>query len=162
MGAENGMIAPEKFGVRASDLIEISVPNDLRSAKQPESRVLDELRRCNYAEEVVFAIKLALEEAVTNAVKHGNKGDFSKRLTVRFHVDPHRTLIAVRDEGPGFAPGDVPDPTADENLERPSGRGIMLMHAYMTRVEYNEAGNEVWLLKENKEPARTAGSPTID
>ena len=54
----------------------------------------------------------------------------------------------MRDEGPGFRPELVPAPTADENLERPNGRGIMLMHAYMTKICYNETGNEVWMLKE--------------
>jgi serine/threonine-protein kinase RsbW len=129
---------------------EVVVPNDLRSAKQPESLILRRLSDLNYSEDVTFAIKLALEEALTNAIKHGNRNDTSKQLVVKFHIDPQRALIVVRDEGPGFSPQEVPDPTADENLERPSGRGIMLMQAYMTKVRYNDRGNEVWMLKENQ------------
>ena len=53
----------------------------------------------------------------------------------------------VRDEGTGFCPTAVPDPTEAENLERPNGRGIMLMQSYMTRVWFNERGNEVWMMK---------------
>jgi serine/threonine-protein kinase RsbW len=143
------MTVPSEFGVREADLIELVLPNDLQSAKRAEQRILDRLAGCRYDPEVTFAIKLALEEALTNAVRHGNDNDASKQLVVRYAVDPQRTIIMVRDEGHGFAPTRVPDPTRDENLERPSGRGLMLMHAYMTRVHFNQAGNEVWMLKRN-------------
>jgi serine/threonine-protein kinase RsbW len=151
------MTVPSEFGVRETDLVELVVPNDLRSVRRSEAQIIKELARCKYGADVTFAIKLALEEALTNAVKHGNDNDASKRLVVRYSITPRRTVIMVRDEGLGFTPNRVPDPTADENLERPSGRGIMLMQAYMTRVHFNEAGNEVWLLKENREerPAST-------
>jgi len=145
------MAVPSEFGVRETDLIELVLPNDLQSARQAEARILEQLARCRYKAEISFAIKLALEEALTNAVKHGNDNDASKQLVVRYSVDPERTVIMVRDEGHGFAPTNVPDPTSDENLERPSGRGIMLMHAYMTRVHFNRAGNEVWMLKRSRE-----------
>ena len=143
------MTVPNEFGVREEELVELIVPNNLRSARHSEEQIMNELVRCRYGADVTFAIKLALEEALTNAVKHGNDNDASKRLVVRYSIDPKRAVIMVRDEGHGFAPNRVPDPTADENLERPSGRGIMLMQAYMTRVHFNEAGNEVWLLKDN-------------
>ena len=58
----------------------------------------------------------------------------------------------VRDEGRGFRRKSLPDPTADENLQRAGGRGLMLMRSYMTKVRYNRVGNEVWLLKTRKEP----------
>ena len=145
------MAVPSEFGVRDTDLIELVLPNDLQSARQAEARIMARLAHCCYSAEVTFAIKLALEEALTNAVKHGNDNDASKQLVVRYSVDPERTVIMVRDEGHGFARTKLPDPTRDENLERPSGRGIMLMHAYMTRVHFNRAGNEVWLLKRNRE-----------
>ena len=58
--------------------------------------------------------------------------------------------IAIRDEGHGFNPGDVPDPTAPENITLPYGRGLMLMNAYMDRVEFSPAGNEVTMVKENR------------
>jgi serine/threonine-protein kinase RsbW len=144
------MKVPGQFGVQDNDLTEVVVPNDLNSAKQAEDRIMSELARCAYSPDTTFAIKLALEEALTNAIKHGNNNDASKQLTLRYAVNPQRTVIMVRDEGYGFAPRRVPDPTSDENLERPYGRGIMLMHAYMTRVHFNRAGNEVWMLKENR------------
>lgn len=151
------MHSPEDFDVCEADMVELVVPNDLQAARQPEDRIMAELARLEYGEDTMFAIKLALEEALTNAVKHGNRNDRSKRIIVRYHIDARRAVIMVRDEGCGFCPGHVPDPTREENLERPNGRGLMLMHAYMTRVQFNEAGNEVWMLKE-RNPHAPAGS----
>ncbi|MEW6198263.1 MAG: ATP-binding protein [Planctomycetota bacterium] len=142
------MKVPPDFGVDDSALTNLTVPNDLRHIKEPEARIMAELKRCGYDEDAVFAIKLAFEEAVTNAVKHGNCNDQTKKVHLRYYVDPDRVVFMVRDEGCGFRPDQVPDPTADENLERPSGRGLMLMHSYMTKVYYSPTGNEVWLLKE--------------
>lgn len=144
------MKVPPDFGVDDSALVEMVVPNDLHSAKQPEQQILKALARHGYDDDETFAIKLALEEAITNAVKHGNCSDCGRRLTVRYFVDDKRTVIMVRDEGCGFDLEEVPDPTADENLERPNGRGIMLMQSYMTQVRFNEQGNEVWLLRERE------------
>lgn len=143
------MKVPPDFGVDDNALVDVTVPNDLHSIKAPESQIMAELKRCGYERDTTFAIKLAFEEAVTNAVKHGNRGDCSKQVHMRYYVDPERVVIMVRDEGNGFCPENVPDPTADENLERPCGRGIMLMSAYMTKVRFSQTGNEVWMLKEN-------------
>lgn len=152
------MNVPPAFGVDDSALTTVVVPNDLRSVKEPETRILRELERCGYGKDAIFAVKLAYEEAVTNAVKHGNCNDPSKHVHIRYYVDPRRVVIMVRDEGCGFRPDDVPDPTADENLERPSGRGIMLMSAYMTQVVFSPSGNEVWMLKENPSARRSSGN----
>ena len=141
------MQCPEDFGVADGDLIDVIVPNTLRDAKTPEERILTDLNANQYDEQAIFAIKLALEEALTNAVKHGNGNDPNLKLTVRYLVQPRQVVISVRDEGPGFTPELLPDPTADENLELPNGRGIMLMFAYMTKIRFNDQGNEVWMLK---------------
>lgn len=141
------MDIPEGFEVSSAEITELVVRNDLRSAKEPEDHILRELERREYSPDCVFAIKLALEEAMTNAVKHGNCNDPNKHITVRYAIDDRRVVVMVRDEGRGFCPQAVPDPTAGENLERPNGRGIMLMNSYMTRVWYSPNGNEVWMLK---------------
>lgn len=91
----------------------------------------------------VFAIRLALEEAVSNALHHGNRNDPTKRVHLVCTIDTERVMLEVADEGEGFDPTAVPDPTAEENLCLPSGRGLMLMNAYMTEVSYNERGNRV-------------------
>lgn len=145
------MKAPSDFGVRDADLTDIVIANDLKSARRSEEQIMRKLECCRYSPDCIFAIKLAFEEALTNAVKHGNSNDVAKRLVVRYFVDIARVVLVVRDEGCGFKVSQIPDPTRDENIERPSGRGIMLMHAYMSRVRFNRAGNEVWMLKENQD-----------
>jgi serine/threonine-protein kinase RsbW len=141
------MSVPPGFGVSDSDLTEIVIPSDLRSAKDPEDRILEALRDHGFCPDSIFAIKLSLEEAMTNAVKHGNRNDGSKCVCIKYFVSDERAVIMVRDEGNGFCPAAVPDPTRSENLERPFGRGIMLIRSYMTKVAYSTCGNEVWMLK---------------
>ena len=105
-------------------------------------------RPTQFSEHDIFGIRLALEEALVNAIKHGNQMD-------RVQEGPHRlprprrraSRSHITDEGPGFDPGDVPDPTAVENLERPCGRGLMLMRHYMSEVSFNGRGNSVRMAK---------------
>jgi serine/threonine-protein kinase RsbW len=129
---------------------QLSIPSDLVAASQPEREIIEALGRFHYPEQAVFAIKLSLEEALVNAIKHGNQGDATKSITVRYDVNAARAVIIVIDEGSGFCPNNVPDCTADENLNRPSGRGIMLMRAYMDKVHYSRRGNMVRMTKYNR------------
>ncbi|MCP4378860.1 MAG: ATP-binding protein, partial [bacterium] len=103
-----------------------------------------------YAEATVFAVRLAVEEALNNAIRHGNAMDPDKTAELSYEVTDEFIDIRVRDEGPGFSFKDVPDPTLDENLDKPTGRGLMLMRAYMDTVEYNDKGNELHLVKFKK------------
>lgn len=137
---------------------EIVIPSTLVDAKKPETPILTEVSACGYDEDATFAIKLALEEAMTNAVRHGNRNDASKRITVRYAVTPEVVVICVRDEGPGFQPDCVPDPTQPDRLSLPCGRGIMLMKAYMTDVEYRCDGREVRMVKVNPRFAAARGA----
>lgn len=134
-------------------LKEIIFPNDLSQAKRPERLILGEVKKHGFREQETFAVKLALEEAVTNAFRHGNKCDPSKRIIVRYDVTPKRVEILVIDEGEGFRPDLVPDPTLPENLDRPHGRGIMLMRSYLDEVEYHQPGNSVRLVMLKKRPS---------
>ena len=95
----------------------------------------------------LFCIKLALEEALVNAIKHGNQMDRSKKVHISYRLLADRFEIHIADEGPGFDPSDVPDPTALENLERPCGRGLMLMRHYMSEVAFHGRGNCVCMTK---------------
>ena len=123
------------------------VKNDLRSIIEPKEAILSELERHGYPECDIFAIKLALEEALTNAVKHGNANDPAKQVKVQYSVDDERTIVIVSDQGRGFMPEDVPDCTCAERLPVPSGRGIMLMKAYMDKICYRDKGREVYFMK---------------
>jgi serine/threonine-protein kinase RsbW len=126
---------------------EITIPSDLAEARRVQERIEEALTASAYTEHDIFAIKLALEEALVNAIKHGNQMDPDKRVFVVFHVTAERFDIRITDEGEGFNPEDVPDPTAIENLERPCGRGLLLMRGFMTEVQYHGKGNVVTMAK---------------
>jgi serine/threonine-protein kinase RsbW len=127
----------------------VVIPSDLKAALLTEERILDAVAEAGYSREAQFAIRLALEEALVNAHKHGNRGDSARTITITYDVDPSRVVIRVRDEGEGFQPRNVPDPTAPDRLSVPCGRGIMLMRAYVDDLQYNGQGNEVQLIKNN-------------
>lgn len=132
-------------------------PSKLSEVAGAQQAIIDAASAAGFEEKTLFAIRLALDEALTNAVRHGNGSDPTKNVTVEFSVDECRLTVGIEDEGPGFKPADVPDPTAEENLCRPHGRGVMLMKAYMSDVAYNDRGNRVTLTKE-----RDCGLPQDD
>jgi serine/threonine-protein kinase RsbW len=115
-----------------------------------QSAIQKEMERFGYDGDTCFAVRLAVEESVVNAVRHGNKFDPALHVEVEFHVTDNEVRIRVRDQGCGFNPADVPDPTREENLAKPHGRGIMLMRAYMDEVTYSACGCEVTLVKRRK------------
>jgi len=123
------------------------VPSDLHEITLPKQAILSQLDRFQYAEEAKFGIKLALEEALTNAVKHGNRNDPGKKVTVRYAVTSEQMVVVVRDEGGGFLPDTVPDCLSPDRLPVPNGRGILLMKAYMDEVCYRDKGREVYFMK---------------
>lgn len=94
-----------------------------------------------------FAIKMAVEEALVNAIKHGNQMDPDKTVTVSYSLHPERFEVRITDQGPGFNPADVPDPTAPENLERPCGRGLLLIRYYMSDVSFHDDGRTIAMIK---------------
>jgi serine/threonine-protein kinase RsbW len=127
--------------------LEITIPSDPAEARRVQAEVEAALRAVPFADPDIFAIKLALEEALVNAIKHGNQLDRSKAVRVVYRVSVDRFDVQITDEGPGFDPDDVPDPTAPENLERPCGRGLLLMRHYMTEVAYTDRGRAVHMAK---------------
>ena len=126
---------------------DVAIPSDLAEARRLQSQIEEALQATAYTETDIFAIRLALEEALVNAIKHGNQMDPGKRVFVAFRVTPEKFHVQITDEGPGFNPEDVPDPTAPENLERPCGRGLLLIRGFMTSVEYHGKGNVVIMSK---------------
>ncbi len=135
------------------------IHSDQHETEAPKQAIIEELKRCHFCDSAIFAVKLALEEALTNAVRHGNRGDPTKTVTVRYAVTPEKAVVLVRDEGGGFTPEDIPDPTTPERLPLPSGRGIMLMRAYMDEVHYRDNGREVYFVKRRMPPSdRSTGA----
>jgi serine/threonine-protein kinase RsbW len=107
----------------------------------------DTLADSGFSQGDSFAIRLAMEEAVVNAIKHGHGGDPDKQVRISYQIDAEEFRAEIEDEGPGFCPDSVADPLAWENLDREGGRGLFLMRYYMTEVCYNEMGNRVTLRK---------------
>ena len=116
-------------------------------AGEATDAVVAAMAEAGYPPRDLFAVRLALDEALANAIKHGHGGAAGKRVEVRYRVDPGEVLVTVLDQGPGFDPARVPDPLAPANVERPTGRGLLLIRAYMTWVRHNERGNGVTLCR---------------
>jgi serine/threonine-protein kinase RsbW len=125
----------------------IVIPSEPMQLNRVESLILNRMEALNYGERTIFGVRLAIEEAVINAIKHGNRMDKAKKVTITYSVDRDECVVSVADEGPGFDPSAVPDPTTDENLELPHGRGLVLIRAYMDEVSYNDKGNTVTMRK---------------
>ncbi|NDC54643.1 MAG: ATP-binding protein [Planctomycetia bacterium] len=130
---------------------EIDLPSERGASRLVMDDLLEQLGLHGWDPSDIFGIHLAVEEAIVNAIVHGNKLDPAKTVHVRCSVSPALALIEVTDAGAGFDPASIPDCTLEERLEVPSGRGVMLMRSFMTRIEYNARGNSV-LLEKRREP----------
>jgi serine/threonine-protein kinase RsbW len=124
-----------------------TIASDLNQGHQVLDELLARFGGEGWNSRDIFGIRLALEEAVVNAIKHGNCLDCKKQVQVECRSTPDKIWIKVSDQGPGFDPAAVPDCTDDEHIDSPNGRGIMLMRNFMTRVEYNQKGNVVEMEK---------------
>jgi serine/threonine-protein kinase RsbW len=119
-------------------------------------RIVRKIRKARCIPGKEADVQGALFEALANAVVHGNHEDVKKPVRIRVRYEPKKCLsIIVSDEGSGFDPGDVADPTRPENVEREHGRGILLMKAFMDEVHYEKNGTEVHLVKNCDAPVRT-------
>jgi serine/threonine-protein kinase RsbW len=125
---------------------EYVIPSDLEAARRVQDRI-EAVVKTAFAEHEAFAVKMAVEEALVNAIKHGNQMDPDKSVRVAYTLRPDRFDVRITDEGPGFNPDDVPDPTAPENLERPCGRGLLLIRYYMTAVTFQDDGRTIAMHK---------------
>ena len=127
--------------------IERKIHSELAAGHRVLEELLGRLAGENWSSRDMFGLRLALEEAVVNAIKHGNRLDRSKQVHVVCKSTAQGVWIQVADQGQGFNPGAVPDCTDPAHIDAPNGRGIMLMRNYMSRVEYNAAGNVVVMEK---------------
>jgi len=128
--------------------LSVDLPSERGSNRKVTDELLSQLGVHGWSPSEIFAIHLAAEEAIVNAIVHGNKLDVRKKVHVECMVSHDVARIEVVDEGEGFDPAAVPDCTQDERLEASSGRGVMLMRSFMTRIDYNAKGNGVVLEKQ--------------
>lgn len=120
-----------------------TIPSCHKRSSLVQQAISSLVEASRFEETDLFGVKLVLEEALTNAIRHGNKNDPNKKVEIECIIDNESFTIVVEDEGIGFDPRTVPDPTLPENLEKPGGRGLLLMMHYMSNVYWNERGNRL-------------------
>jgi len=121
--------------------------SDPRQCADLVRELMDLLESEAWTKDDMFGIRMAVEEAVMNAIKHGNDEVRDRKVYVLFRLEKDRFYAKISDQGKGFCPDDVPDPTAETNLEKTSGRGVMLMKTFVDECRYNSCGNSVELVK---------------
>lgn len=124
--------------------------SNLKIARELIQRVLTQLQKSNWDYRDCFSIELALEEAFANAFHHGNRGNVSKKIHFACFLSKTMLRVVIEDQGEGFDPLAVKDPRVQENRERISGRGVLLIREFMSRVEYTNCGRCVVMEKDCK------------
>jgi serine/threonine-protein kinase RsbW len=135
---------------------DLTIPSTYAAGKSVIDQLLAALRRAGWSEHEVFGVHLAVEEAVVNAIRHGNGLDENKQVRVGFRLSTDRFWVEISDEGNGFNPEQLPDPTEIDNIESPCGRGVLLMRNFMSRVEFHDRGNRVVMEKHRDERRASA------
>lgn len=124
--------------------ITLELPSSFEKIERVETYVKKLQEEVGFHNDEFARIMLALSEAVTNAIVHGNKEDASKLVTVRSHMADEDLLeISVEDEGEGFDPEEIPDPLKEENLLKEGGRGVYLIEQYSDEMEFSKNGSRV-------------------
>ena len=148
--AQNPSDRSDARGKNANHSLGFTIPSDFMAARDVQRQVMAAVARSGFNDDSTFAVRIALEEGLVNAIKHGNRGDPGKSVRVEATITPERAEISIEDEGPGFDRTRVPDPTCDENICRPSGRGILLIESYMNDVRWDRGGRRLRMMKRNE------------
>lgn len=136
---------------------ETLIPSNTADGLAVQEKIVSLMEQFQYSARDVFAMRLSLEEAITNAIRHGNRFAADKQVSICCTIDEQRMRVVVQDQGDGFEPEEVPDPTAAEYIERPSGRGLLLMRAYLNHCEYSDGGRCLTMERE-----RNSELPNLD
>ena len=125
-----------------------TIQSDLDAGHASIEELMNALESAGWEGRDVFHIQMAIEEAVVNAIEHGKKRDATKQVHIVFVVDAESAEMTITDQGDGFDHQNVADPTEEERLDQPRGRGVLLIRELMTQAQYNQKGNSVWMRKE--------------
>lgn len=125
--------------------IKIQIPSLEENIRIVESFIDNAKEKFNLDDDIYGNIMVAVTESVNNAIRHGNKNDKKKNVYLSLTLNENLIRFIVRDEGIGFDFHNLPDPTAPENIDKPSGRGIFLMKHLSDEVNFREEGSEVEL-----------------
>lgn len=127
-----------------------SITSKIEAIDEAVVRAVKFAGEAGFADDALFGIDMAVREAVANAVKHGNKLDETKEVEITLISVGGRMEILIRDYGEGFNVSEVPDPTNPENLLKASGRGILFMHNFVDKVEWENASGGGTIVKMTK------------
>jgi len=127
------------------DTIRIQIPSLTENIRMIESFIDNAKEKFQLEDDIYGNIMIAVTEAVNNAIKHGNKSDNQKNVSLSLSLEDSQIKFEIRDQGDGFNYKNLPDPTAPENLEKPGGRGIFLMKNLSDEVNFKEEGKVVEL-----------------
>ena len=141
----NSMLINMEQNVQAGNLYTLQLPSKEESITLLEELIENIADTYNVGEDTFANMMTCLNEALINAIKHGNKLDATKKVIVNADVDNKRLIWTVTDEGEGFDYVHLPDPTAPENLESLTGRGVYIMKHLADQCIFNTSGNEVEL-----------------
>ncbi len=139
----------------------LELPNDLRKIEGSVEELMEQAQEVGFdADRLRLNFRVCLTEALANAMLYGNCRDPRKCVRVEAHLSPEEVSVEVTDEGRGFNPNSVLDPTLPANRLRAGGRGLFLIRKLMDHVEFNERGNSIKmvLFSRNASPARRLGS----
>lgn len=132
----------------------LELPSDPRVIEAAVTYLADRCRAFDYSgSRLSLNFCVGVTEALANAVLYGNAADPDKTVRVEVSLDATRVTLRVEDQGAGFDPADVPDPTLPDNLEEAGGRGLFLIRNLMDEVEYNDRGNAVRMVLLRDPPA---------
>ncbi len=129
---------------------ELILPSRIEAVAEAAEAAAKFVNQLGLGEEIAYGVDMAVREAVTNAVLHGNKQELEKTVEVTLMNSASALEITVRDHGTGFDPGSVPDPTVPQNLMKTNGRGILFMRTFMDEVQWlrhDEGGTVVRMIK---------------
>jgi serine/threonine-protein kinase RsbW len=139
----------------------LELPNDVRAIEDAVEYLVDRSRAAGFADSdrLRLNLRVSVTEALANAMEKGNRADPGKRVRLEARLRPDRIVVRVTDEGGGFDPTTVPDPTLPEYRTLSSGRGIFLIRNLMDAVEFNDCGNSITMVLERGDlPARAQGA----
>jgi serine/threonine-protein kinase RsbW len=131
--------------VQTSELYTLQLPSKPESITQLETLIEQIADKHQVSEDTFANMMTCLNEIAINAIVHGNKLDESKKVIVNADVDAKRVIWTITDEGEGFDYDHLPDPTAEENLENLTGRGVFIVKQLADQCIFNTKGNEVEL-----------------
>ena len=126
---------------------DLTVPARSGAGDELIDQVLDQMKLLKWPEKDIFNVQLAFEEAMTNAIMHGNRSDPQKKIFLQCSVAENEVRVSIRDEGSGFNPDALRDPRHPDNILTPSGRGILLIRHIMSKVEFLASGNGITMTK---------------